>query len=148
MFKVLAVLHSTLLLQWEGENFIGRGWRWCRVMGLLWRAWRRFQQSEGNRQCHLHPWPFWLVPAVRQHQLTVTEALTTKAPGFFSSQLPGTAWRTCIHPGSLPSQEPVCWCKLPLGLSSGSMEKSKFSLCFPLEPELERLSPLIFSWCV
>lgn len=50
---VLAVLHSTYPLQWEGENFIKIGWRRCWFMGLLWRTWKSFQKSKGKRQCHL-----------------------------------------------------------------------------------------------
>lgn len=63
---------------------------------------------------------------------------------FFFSMAPRAEWRAHVCPGPLPSQDPVCWCKLPSLLSSGSTGNSKFSLCFSSEPKIGEVKSFNF----
>lgn len=112
---VLAVLHSTYLLQWEGKNFTRIGWRCCWFVGLLWRVCKSFQKSKRKRQCHLCLCPAamsqWWCETTPTHRTSSTQ--TTQAPGFSSLWLFGAEWGACIHPGALSSPEPECWYKPP-----------------------------------
>lgn len=118
-------------------------WVCCGEFG---RASRRAKER-GSATC-AHALLPWASDDVRQHQLTVPEALNHQGSWllFFMA---AWVWVKSMHPPRT-TLIPKAWVlvQAPFGHSSGSRKKRKFTLCFSLKPKLKRLRPLIFSWCV